>query len=278
MFKIFRNIGFITLVFLSFIYTENLVGVIKEQDSLMIEIKEKMYEYKVEPIEAIIDNNTIIPGIKGRMVNIEQTYSKMRQYGKFDKRLLVYEDILPNNLLKNNLDKFIISGSKELMVSLILIVNNKDNISELLNILNEKEIKVNLFVDSIWANNNEEKIVELVKQGFVIGNLSYQKDYTNDKFLSVDSIIKNIARQEKGYCYSEDYNEKTLENCYKQKNYTIVPNIIINENSFLKVKKNLKKGSIISVNNMDKITLKLMIDYIKGKGYDIVTLDKLLEE
>ena len=39
MFKIFRNIGFITLVLVSFIYTDKLVSVVKESDNLMIEIK-----------------------------------------------------------------------------------------------------------------------------------------------------------------------------------------------------------------------------------------------
>ena len=39
MFKIFRNIGLISLVFISFIYTEQLVSVVKEYDEIMIEIK-----------------------------------------------------------------------------------------------------------------------------------------------------------------------------------------------------------------------------------------------
>lgn len=278
MFKLFRNIGLITLIFLSFIYTENLVSVVKEQDKLMIEIKEKKEQYKVDAKEAIINDNTIIPGIKGKKIDVDNSYSKMHQYGKFDERLLVYEDIMPNNLLKDNLDKFIIGGSKDFNVTLIFIVNNNDNIDDLLNILNEIDVKANLFVDSVWADDNEEKIINLVKEGYIIGNLSYKNDYTNNRFLNVDSIIKNIAKQRQGYCYSEDYDIKTLENCYKQKNYTIVPSIIINENSFLKVKKNLKSGSIISINKMDISIIEAMINYIKGKGYDIVTLDKLLEE
>ena len=84
MFKIFRNIGFITLVLVSFIYTDKLVSVVKESDNLMIEIKEKSKNYEIKAQDAIIENDTIIPGVKGTSIDLEETYKKMKQYGKYD--------------------------------------------------------------------------------------------------------------------------------------------------------------------------------------------------
>jgi len=266
MFKIFRNIGLISLMFLSFIYTEKLVSVVKEYDEIMIEIKNNESKYKIDSIDAIIEENTIIPGIKGKKIDINKSYSKMKQYGKYDERLLTYEEVLPSNLLENNKDKFIISGPNKNKVSLIFLVNNKDNIDNIIKILGER--KVNFFIDNNWANKNEQKIIDLIKQGYIFGNLNY-----NNK---TDNLIKKIAKQNNSYCYTEEKNESILKNCLS--NYTIVPNIIIKNNTLLELKKNLKNGSIISISNIDETVLKLMINYIESKGYEIVNLEKLFEE
>ena len=60
MFKIFRNVGLILLILSSFIYTEKLTSVVKEYDDIMIKIKESSNNYKINPIESVIKDNTII--------------------------------------------------------------------------------------------------------------------------------------------------------------------------------------------------------------------------
>ena len=108
--KLFESLGVITLICLSFLYTEKTVEVVKEYDEIMIEIKKQNKNFKVNAIDAIIDNNTIIPGLKGKKINEDKSYSKMKRYGKFNSNLLEYEDILPTISIKNNLDKYVISG------------------------------------------------------------------------------------------------------------------------------------------------------------------------
>lgn len=44
--KLFEAVGFITLICLSFVYTEKTVNVVKEYDDIMITIKEKMRNIK----------------------------------------------------------------------------------------------------------------------------------------------------------------------------------------------------------------------------------------
>lgn len=279
MFRIFRNIGIITLVFISFIYTERIVSVVKDYDGIMIEIKHTQNQYKEDPIEATLTNRTIIPGLKGKKVNIDESYAKMKKYGKFEKTLLSYQDVYPQNRLKDHLDKLIIQGNpNKKMVSILFLLNNIDEIEETLKILDNQNVKANFFIDSSWIGNNETTIINLIRQGHNVGNLSYREDYSNSKFIELDHIIKKLASQKISYCYSESYLESTLKICSKQNDYTIKPNIIVNQN-LLDLKKNLVPGSIISIKNVNSnLNLDLMIQYIKGKGYEIVNLKTLLSE
>ena len=92
---------------------------------MLDEIKTKSINYKIEPKEAIIKDNTIIPGINGKQVDIKKSYEKIREIGYFNDKLLVYKQIQIKNKLKNNQDKYIISGNlKKREVSLIFKINN----------------------------------------------------------------------------------------------------------------------------------------------------------
>ena len=106
------------IIIISFIYTKSLVSVVKNYDDIMIKIKQEKNKYYIKPIEAIIKNDTIIPGIKGKEVDINKTYSKMKRYGKYEESLIVLKDIEVKNHIDK--DKYIISGNKNKnMVTLI---------------------------------------------------------------------------------------------------------------------------------------------------------------
>jgi len=196
-----KKILTILIIIIGFIYTKNLVSVVKNYDDIMIKIKEEKDKYYIKPIEAIIENNTIIPGIKGKEVDINKTYSKMKRYGKYEESLIVLKDIE----VKNHIDKnrYIISGNK-----------NKNMVT-----------------------------------------------------LIFDKKVDNK------YCYLE-------ERIKCNNKYKIIPNIIIKDNYYTELKKNLKSGSIISIYTSQQLKkeLPIMIKYIHLKGYKIVNLDKLLEE
>ena len=59
--------------------------------------------------------------------------------------------------------------------------------------------------------------------------------------------------------------------------HIIIPNINIKDNSLNKIKKKLNEGSIISLDTSDK-NLNTIINYIKQRGYKLVTLEELLSE
>ena len=58
--KIIRIFFIISLVCFSFFYTDKVVEVIRENDSLMLELKEVEDLYKVEAVDGVISDDTII--------------------------------------------------------------------------------------------------------------------------------------------------------------------------------------------------------------------------
>lgn len=278
--KFFSYLGIFCLLLVSFFYTEKTVSVVKEYDDVMIQIKEYSLNNKKEPINAYIDGNTIIPGIMGYQVDINKSYHNMKRYGKFDNSLLEYENILPSVTMNNNKDKYIISGNPDKrLVSLIFIVDENSDIGSILSILNKDNIKANFFINDKWLENNSHKLEYIISYGHVIGNLSSNFNYLDSSFLWMDTVIKKIGKQEKGYCYFIEENESELNMCSLYDNYSIKPTII-NEYPYKEVKEKLVSGSILSfkINNNIIQELPIIISYIKSKGLIISNLNDMIKE
>ena len=58
--KIIKLTGLFVLIVFSFFYTDKVVEVIRENDSLMLELKEVEDLYKVEAVDGVISDDTII--------------------------------------------------------------------------------------------------------------------------------------------------------------------------------------------------------------------------
>lgn len=269
--KLFQIIGVLSLMGISFFYTERTVSVVKEYDDIMIEIKNVKDKYKKEYINATINKDTIIPGISGVEVDINKSYSKMKKYGNFDESLIVLKKIKPKLSITNN-NKYIISGNKTIRnVSLLFIAKDNDNIDKLVNILDNKKIKANFIINNIWLEKNTNTVTILIKEKHNVGILDYD-DYNYSY-----TIIKKIGKQKKLYCYITSKNKEVLNKC--NDDYTIIPSIIVNKRPYENTKA-INNGSIISyeLNNELLEELPIIINYINNKGYNIVTLDKLLQE
>lgn len=280
--KFFKMIGMLTLAVVSFIYTDKTMEVAKQFDNVNATIKEVSSDYYVDPIDGIIiDNISFIPGVSGKEVDENKSYKNMKKYGSFNKNLLEYKEIKPNNKLEDNLNKYIISGNTtKNMVSLIFIVKENSNIDNILNITENKNVKVDFFVDGKWLENNNELLAEIIDNGYNVGNLSYDLDYQNSAFSWTDTIIKRLSKQKFGYCYSENENQNDLQICAMNKNFTIKPSIMIKSYPLKEIKEQIKKGSIISLpcNKTVEQELPAIINYINSRGLEITTLNKLLKE
>ena len=219
--KLFELIGLLTLACFSFFITEKTTTVFESVDNIMLQIKENNYKYNTDSIDAIIENDTIIPGVYGKIVDIKKSYKKMKKFGMYNDKLYVYKYIKPNTSISDNMNKYIISGNKEKRnISLIFKVNN--DIDDIINILDENNIKATFFVDNIWFEDNNNLVIKLINDGHIIGNLSHNLEYSDSSFGWMDTIIKSLSSQKQGYCYYTE-NKKNIEYCSNNKNYTVKP-------------------------------------------------------
>ena len=277
--NIIKLVGLLMLIGFSFFYTDKVIEVIREEDEIMIKIKSSVPDYKVNPVDATIVKNTIIPGLQGREVNIESSYKKMKEQGVFNPDLFVYEEIDPDNRLENHQDKYIILGnSNKNMVSLLFILDNNRYLEQLDKILTSKETTASFFIDYSYLINNSTRIKEKTNYEFY----SYGKEgkYAPDTLLFSNNLISRITKHNAAYCLSTNFDKEVLELCNKNNLYTINPNIIATTTPYKVVKNNLTSGSMILLKNTQEVIaeLPLIIDYIKGKGYQLTSLSQLLSE
>lgn len=279
--KIFETIGFISLICFSFFYTNKISLVIKENDDIIKQIKDIKSEYEIKPIDAKINNDEIIPGKKGSSIDVNKSYEKMKQINTFNDKLLVYKDIYPNISVNKKYDKYIISGNESKKeISIIFILKENENIDSLLKILNKYNIKSNFFVSINWFTNNNEEITTLINEGHIIGNFPTDDLYLRSSINWMNGVVSKINKQTDTFCYNKEKDNNFLNICNLNKSYTIKPSLEIFDNPSINIKNSIKNGSIIAleVNNKVLTELPFIIEYINSRGFNIVTLSKLIEE
>lgn len=262
--KIGKYMFILFLMCFSFYYTDKVINFINNKDPLMIKIYDVKDNYEVIPVNAIINDDTIIPGINGRTVDIQESYNNMKISGIFREDALHFDDLFPLFSLKDNSDKFIIKGNGyKKNVSLVFILNKNDiyklkKINDLTIFINHSDLSIDI-------------INELgTKEIYSYGNNGL---YTKESIVSDNTLIDNLTNNKSRYCLSKYKNNKVLDLCYKNDMYTVIPNII---GGYYEVRNNLSNGSIILLNNLNDIDN--IIRYIRSKGYNIVTLEHLLQE
>ena len=267
-------VSLLVLVLFSFFYTDRVMDVIADNDPLKNEIINLSDNYKLSSNEAVVSGDTIIPGTNGREVNIDKSYKKMRTGNVFNDKLLTFNVLYPEYRLKDNIDKYIINGNvNKKEVSILFIINNDNNLDKIINILNNKNTKANLFVEYNYLFNNISKIKKYNSNNIY----SYSNKYVYDTLVISNNIIDRISNNKANYCLTKIKDKDNLNTCSYSNMFTIIPSIIGNYNN---IKNKLSNGSIILLDtNINSVNeLSYIIDFINGKGYSIVGLDELLNE
>ena len=277
--KTFEAIGFLSLILFTFFYTSKITTVIKENDDILKQIKEIENQFKIDPVNAIINNNTIIAGVSGSEIDVKESYKKMKKINSINFNIIVYKELKTKISFLNYYYKYIIKSNKS-SISLVFLIEKDDEINDLLEILDKYKIKATFYTDGNWFENNNEKIIELIKMGHTVGNLGYNYSYKENGINWMNTIVTNIGKQNYTYCYTETENEEVLNICKNNKSYTIKPNIIVKNNPLITIKNQLEKGSIISlkINNSTITELPLIIEYINSRNLNIINLEELLDE
>lgn len=267
--KIFEYIGLISLMCFSFFITEKTTIIVKNNDDVMLEIKNNYSNYEIEPIDANISGNKIIPGICGKKVDIETSYKKMTELGLYNDKLYQYTKEYPSIHLKNNYDKLVIADNSK---------NN--NIYFFIKLDTEKLVKnyhfenYNFIVSSEFYQKNTSLIYKLKKN--------------NNSILIKPTLFKKYKKVSRDYwnkfnksifCYNEN-NMDFLQICSAGKSNSLLVTNKIDNNYFFNIKNNLKNGQFIELAlNQNFIDEKEQIEaYIKSKGYFIKSIDTTLYE
>ena len=203
----------------------------------------------------------------------------MKTNGYFSDKLFVYDYEKPKISLTDNIDKYIIKGNpSKRMVSLIFRIEKDEDIKDILNIINNYNVKATFFVNYNWFSNNNDLVEELINNNHIVSPL--MEDYTSSDFEWMDMVLKKINKQSVGFCYNVNENQNNLEECILKNNYTIKPIEISETTPLVDIKEKLESGSILSlkVNSQVKKELSTIIIHIKSKGYKLVNLkDNVLE-
>lgn len=275
--KFIQLIGIIAFIIFSFFYTDKVLKVIREEDSIMILLNQIKDELYVAPINAIINGNTIVPGVIGKKVDIDKSYKNMKNIGYFDKNNIVYSYVDPDISMKKYHDKYLVLGNThDKNVSILFILDQDKYLDKVNNIAIYKGVVINYFVNYDYLISNTIQVKNMKNNEFY--SYGDKGKYTPDNLLFSNNLISRISNNNANLCLSLDTkHQDILDICSKNDFYTIVPNIIGGYDS---IKNHLTNGSIILLNsNQDTIyELSVTIDYIKSKGFNIVGLSKLITE
>lgn len=270
--KTIKIIGLFCLFCFTFIYTEKIIDISIEQDEIMINIKEEQKKLNIDPQNAIIKEDTIIPGNTGKHIDIEASYKSMKKLGYYDKSLLIYQKVYPEISIYNNYNLYITSGNtKDLSISLIYILNNDKTLNTIKESINKYNIPINFFIDSTFLNNNINLIDNLKNNE--IYNYGSNGIYTKDNLIISNNIINNKSNNKSIYCLFINKDKSSHDNCANNKMLSIYIDKFTNTTN---LKNNLTNGSILIINNTQE--LNNIIEYIISKGYKIVPLSKLITE
>jgi len=259
--KSFKIIITIFLFFFSFYYTDKCVNLLKRKDPLMQEIIKKSKEYNTCPINAIITNNTVIPGVSGLNINLDKSYKKMKKLGNFDEALLVYEEIQPSLSYKDYYNKIIVSNNQNKKLSLIFNIKDLDIYNEIANTLSKYNLKGNYFFQNSFLSNNIDEISQ-INDTILVNNLTNLSNY------------KNII----DYCLVQEISNSIP--CQNNQKYTILSGLNIDNYHLTYTKNNYTNSNIITYTfNKNNIKdLDLVINYLLNNNRKIVSIDELIKE
>ena len=252
-----KYIIFSLLVLLSFYTTNKTANLARSKDPLLKEIQNASKERKLDFVNAVIQDDYIIPGMYGSVVDELKSLSKMKEDDVFNSIYLVNQPIKPDISLSDNLDKIIIKGnSKKMQVSFIIDINSS------------REIK-----DYLVKNNIKASILT-TKENYSKDNYFEQinNDFVNYKAL--DKLLKK-NKQNTNICIL-DSNNTNLNFCKQRKKYLVKPDLFLDKTNIIEVKAALSSGSIIYLK--DITYLDCLVEYIKSKDLNIVFLSELIKE
>lgn len=254
--KYFRLIGIMSLLVFSFYLTDIVTELAINTNPLMESIKKHSNDYYTKSVSAIINDNTIIPGINGKKVNEMESFLNMKDFGTFNNNYLIYDEIKPEVSIEDNIEKIIISGNKNLRQISLLIKDNK----VILDYLKQNNLKYSKLINVDSSLDINENI-----------NIENEKDKFDDL-----NIILNKKKLNKKICI---INFSNIYGCKKNSYYLVKPNIYLKNSNIVSMINYIENGNIIFID--DYLTLenfKLFQNKVINRDINFVYLSEIIEE
>ena len=245
----------------------------------MIELKKEAEDVKVEPLDAYVFGDYVIPGVSGKSVDLTSSYSKMKSLGEYNSNLLVFVSELPNVSITSYKDKFIVNGNKSKKeVYLVFEFSDDKYLKDVIDILDENKVLANIFLDGYYIENDIDNLKGMIK-GHYVGNLGYKGSYDESLIRYTNGLISRNFN-ESIFCYAKDDDKSILNLCNKNDMYTIKPVMIDESYPYINVKKNISSYNIMSFKANSYLIKELdtIIKFIKQKGYEISLVSNLVFE
>ena len=257
----------------SFFYAEYVSKIIKDKDPIILKLNEVKNKNYIAAIKPIINNDEYYMGINGCKLDIKKSYNKMKTTKEYKEELIVMKQVNIKNNLKN---KYIIGANKiQKRVSIVFIIDDEIN-NDLVDFLKVKDIKANFFVDLEFLENNTT-LIKFISENNNIYYLGNKDKYDDNHMLYANNLIDINTNNKSEFCFLDTKNYDMLKLC-SDYNMKTIKSDIINNNLIDNVKQKLSNGAILAIKSNDINKIKVVINYILSKGYNIVTLDKLLNE
>ena len=253
--KIFKYLGLLTILLVSFYYTEKMSKIVTNNDSLVKEINYNKGTFNILPVSAIIEDDYIIPGLNGYAVNVLKSYDNMKFLDSFNSYYLEYDIIKPKISIENNKDKIIKYGNS-LKNSVAIII--KDN-NEIINYALDKKIKLTRIV---------------TKETFDSSSYFEQINGDYEEYNKVEKMLNN--NQNKNICYVDIL---IIDICKNNNKYLIEASLVLNKYNLSDIKNKIRSGYIIYVNDDVKLVdFKIMVRQVYYQDLNIVYLSDLIKE
>ena len=276
--KILRITIILSLTFFSFYYTDKIIYLSKMKDPLMSKIIKYKNKNDINYENGILTKNTMLVGSSSKEININKSYEKMKKTNLFNESLLEYKKTVPTISKDNNIDKLIKGKiTKEKNISFVFEIENINELAELSYILNKNKVEATIYIDGKIIENNILTIDNYLSNNISIGYYGFNNKYDSISFKYYKGMLNSIKVKTSNYCLYK--NKKFFSTCIKNKTNTIRP-IIIKKDLYNYIKLKKENGYIYKIDS-NKYNIKQLnstIIYLKGKDYNIISIDKLLKE
>jgi len=277
---------------------DNVIAVTGEENIRQL-IQNHIIEFEIGPQEPRHDIVwQFVPGLHGVEFDFELSYQNMLMHGQFDQSLMVRRSI-PYEGSNEEFRRHRIYRGNENSPYVGLLINvawGGDELTKMLDILDEHNVQASIFFEGRYANNNRDLVLDVFNRGHIIGNHSYSHpanwlDLSYDNFeeeiVLTNEIIADITGEETTFFAppAGAFTDDTIQAAYDQGMYTVLwsadsidwrgePASVLVE----RVMDRITPGGLILTHPKPETVIALpeIIEQVRGEGYEFRRIDEIV--